>query len=526
VSFRNQLTDALESARAIGRSGILRPTHPAKLVRMAGAYRHWGMSLAAAFATAGARYGERTAIIDEEGPTTFAELDRRSDALARGLRDEGVREGTVVGVLCRNSRAFVEVTGALAKAGADACYLNTGFSAPQLREVMQRERAAILVHDDEFATVAEQAGIARRISTSTLDALIGRHPSAPPLPRPMHHSRTIILTSGTTGTPKGAARDRSANAGPAIALLERIPYRAQETMIVAAPCFHSWGFANLLVGLLLGDTIVLERHFDPERVLAAIELHRAQVLAAVPVMLMRVLDVPPETRRKYNTSSLRLVPLSGASLPGDLAIRFMDAFGDVIYNLYGSTEVGYVTIASPDDLRIAANTAGRPPRGTELRLLDDDGRQVRLGATGRIFVRSALLFDGYTDGNSKTVIDGFMQSGDTGHFDEHGLLFVDGRDDDMVVSGGENVFPAEVEDVIATHPQVSEVAVVGVPDEDFGQRLKAYVVPRPGATLDAETIRAHVRANLARFKVPRDVELVDTLPRNATGKLMKRELKD
>jgi acyl-CoA synthetase (AMP-forming)/AMP-acid ligase II len=524
VSLRNQLTDALESARALGRSGVLRPTHPAKLVRMAGAYRHWGMSLAAAFATAGARYGNRVAIFDDDGATTFAQLDRHTDALARGLREEGVREGSVVGILCRNSRAFVEVTGALAKVGADACYLNTGFSAPQLREVLHREHAAILVHDDEFTGVAHEAGIEHCISTTTFDALIARHDSRTPLPRPAHQSRTIILTSGTTGTPKGAARDQSANAGPALALLERIPYRADETMIVAAPCFHSWGFANLLVGMLLGDTVVLERHFEPERVLATIERHQAQVLVAVPVMLMRILELPDHTRQKYDTSSLRLVPLSGSSLPGDLATHFMDAFGDVIYNLYGSTEVGYATIASPEDLRLAPNTAGRPPRGTEVRLLDEAGRQVAPGATGRIFVRSGLLFEGYTDGKSKAVLDGFMQSGDTGHVDERGLLFVDGRDDDMIVSGGENVFPGEVEDVIATHPNVSEVAVVGVADEDFGQRLKAFVVPRPGTAVDPEEIRAHVRANLARFKVPRDVELVESLPRNATGKLVKREL--
>jgi acyl-CoA synthetase (AMP-forming)/AMP-acid ligase II len=477
--------------------------------------------MGAAFAASAARYDDRTAIVDPDGTVTYRELDARSDALARAFAAFGVRTGDTVGVMCRNHRHFFEVTAALGKLGVNALYLNTGFSPPQLHDVMQRERARRLVYDDEFAAAARGLDA---VPVSRLDDLIAHHRDGPRPARPAHEGRTIILTSGTTGAPKGAAREQSAEAAPAIALLERIPYHARETMVVAAPCFHSWGFANALVGLLLGNTIVLDPHFEPERVLASIERHRAQVLAAVPVMLLRILELPAATIHKYDTSSLRLVPLSGSSLPGDLATRFMDTFGDVVYNLYGSTEVGYVAIASPADLRAAPSTAGRPPRGADVRLLDERDRPVPTGTTGRIFVRSGLLFDGYTDGGSKHVADGFMQTGDTGHFDAGGRLFVDGRDDDMIVSGGENVFPAEVEDVIAQHPDVVEAAVVGVPDEEFGQRLKAFVVRRDGAPVDGDGIRAHVRRTLARYKVPRDVEFVHELPRNATGKVVRRHL--
>jgi acyl-CoA synthetase (AMP-forming)/AMP-acid ligase II len=269
---------------------------------------------------------------------------------------------------------------------------------------------------------------------------------------------------------------------------------------------------------------VLARRFDPERTLELVAVHRAQVLVAVPVMLLRIVDLPDETRGRYDTSSLRFVPLSGSALPGDLASRFMDRFGDVLYNLYGSTEVGAVSVANPDDLRAAPGTAGRPPRGVDVRLLDDNGNPVAPGANGRIFVRSGLLFEGYTDGNSKAVIDGFMQTGDTGHFDTNGRLFVDGRDDDMIVSGGENVFPGEVEDVLARHPDIVEAAVIGVPDDEFGERLKAFVVRRPGAAVAVDALRSYVRDNLANYKAPRDIEFVDELPRNETGKLVKREL--
>jgi fatty-acyl-CoA synthase len=278
------------------------------------------------------------------------------------------------------------------------------------------------------------------------------------------------------------------------------------------------------LGLLLGSTFVLSRRFDPEQCLAEVARHRAGVLVAVPVMLQRILDLPVEVRRRYDTSSLRVVPLSGSAIPAGMATRWMDEFGDNLYNLYGSTEVGWVTIATPEDLRADPTTAGRPPLNTVVRLLDEQGREVRRGATGRIFVGSELLFEGYTGGGNKEVIDGLMSTGDTGHVDAEGRLYVDGRDDEMIVSGGENVFPREVEDLLALHPGVRDVAVVGVVDDEFGQRLRAVVVAHDDAGLDAESVQRYVRENLARFKVPRDVVFVDELPRNATGKILKREL--
>jgi acyl-CoA synthetase (AMP-forming)/AMP-acid ligase II len=535
-----QIADVADATRAILRSGVLRPERPSRLFRMARTVRKWGPGVAALFGLGAARYGDRPALVDERGAVSFAELEARTDAVARGLDEAGVRAGDSVAILCRNHRYFFEVAGAVAKLGADAIYLNTGFAAPQVAEIMHRERAVLLVHDDEFAPLAVAAGIDHRIrawtdetstelatttdDVRTLDDLADRHAHGPELDRPARAARTIILTSGTTGPPKGALVAGSPHVGAGIALLERLPYRAHEKMIIAAPCFHAWGWANASTSLLVGDTMVLERHFDPERTLEQIARHRAEVLVAIPVMLLRIMELPAEVRGRHDVSSLRFVPLSGSALPGDLATRFMDAFGDVVYNLYGSTEAGSVSVATPADLRAAPTTAGRPPRGTLIRLLDDDGHDVAPDASGRIFVKGPLTFSGYTDGRTKSTVDGFIHTGDTGHFDRDGLLFVDGRDDEMIVSGGENVFPHEVEDVIARHPDVVEAAVVGVPDEEFGARLKAFVVARAGASLDADALRDHVRANLARFKVPRDVEFVAELPRNGTGKVLRREL--
>ncbi len=244
----------------------------------------------------------------------------------------------------------------------------------------------------------------------------------------------------------------------------------------------------------------------------------------VPVMLQRILQLPEETLDRYRLDSLRITSLSGSALPGELAIAWMDRFGDTIYNLYGSTEVSWATVATPEDLRAAPGTAGRPPRGTVVKLFDEDGREVPRGEVGRIFVGNEMAFEGYTGGGGKEIIDGLFSSGDVGHLDENGRLFIDGRDDEMIVSGGENVFPREVEDLLADHEAVVEVAVIGVEDEEFGQRLKAFVVLEEGGEVGEDELRAHVKSNLAAYKAPREIEFLEELPRNATGKVLKRHL--
>ena len=335
----------------------------------------------------------------------------------------------------------------------------------------------------------------------------------------------MILTSGTTGTPKGAARKQPDSVEPLAALFSKIPLKARETTMIAAPMFHSWGFGHFTLALPLSSTIVLRRRFDPEETLRAVAEHRASALAVVPVMLQRILELPPETIAKYDTHALKIIAASGSALPGELATRVMDTFGDVLYNLYGSTEVAWATIATPEDLRAAPGTAGKPPLGTVVKLLDEQGREVPRGQRGRIFAANEMVFEGYTGGGGKEIVDGLMSTGDMGHIDAAGRLFVDGRDDEMIVSGGENVFPREVEDLLADHEQVEEAAVIGVEDEEFGQRLKAFVVPRGGAQLSEDTVKEYVKENLARYKVPREVVFLDELPRNATGKVLKRELR-
>ena len=524
----------LQVARALLGTGIAHPERPDKTLRSLAVLRRWGPSSVAAYTGGAIRFGDRPAIVDDRGTLTFAEVNRRTNALAHALADAGIGEQESVAIMCRNHRGFIEATVACAKLGAGALYLNTAFAGPQIADVLKREAPAAVIYDEEFAElIGEGADGRERIvawcepgadsSATTIEQLIATAATSELRP-PAEKGRVVILTSGTTGSPKGASRKQPDTLEPAAALFSKIPLKARETTVIAAPLFHSWGYAHFTLGLALSSTLVLRHKFDPEETLKAVSQHRASALAVVPVMLQRILDLGPEAIARYDTSCLKIIAASGSVLPGELATRTMDVFGDVLYNLYGSTEVAGATIATPQDLRAAPGTAGRPPMGTVVKLLDADGREAPTGQGGRIFVANEMMFDGYTGGGGKEIVSGLMSTGDVGHFDHDGRLFVDGRDDEMIVSGGENVFPREVEDLLADHDAVDEVAVIGVPDEQFGQRLKAFVVLRDGAQFSEQAVQAYVKANLARYKVPREVVFLDELPRNATGKVLKREL--
>ena len=519
--------------RTLLATGVVGLDRPDRAYRALAALRRWGATPAAGYAAQSARTPERIAIYDELGPLTFAQVEARTNAIARGLRASGVGEGDGVAVLSRNHRGFIEATVAVSKLGANAICMNTGFAGPQIAEVCKREGLGTLVYDEEFSDTVREAAACMTCFLSWRDSMTHEHPALEDLagryPRgslkpPSASGRVVILTSGTTGLPKGAARETPDTIATFAPIFSRIPLRARRSTLIAAPLFHTWGFGHFAWGLTLSSSIVLQRRFDPEQTLAAVERHGAHTLVVVPVMLKRILDLPPEVIARYDTRSLRVIAVSGSALPGELALGVMDAFGEVLYNLYGSTEVAWASVASPAELRAAPGTAGTPPRGTVVRIYDQDGNEAQRGETGRIFVGNELMFDGYTGGGTKASIDGLMSTGDLGYFDEAGRLFVSGRDDEMIVSGGENVFPREIEDVLADHRAVKEVAVIGVEDEQFGQRLRAFVVLHADKPVTEDALQDHVRENLARFKVPREIVFTDHLPRNAAGKVLKREL--
>jgi fatty-acyl-CoA synthase len=533
-SARQSIADTAYELRVLRESGILTPVRPDKAAKIGSTFIRWGASPATGIAIAAVHYPHETAIVDELGLLSFGRVHRRSNALAHAFAEMGIGYGDGVGIMCRNHRGFVEATLASAKLGASALYLNTMFAAPQLAEVIKRERPKVLVYDEEFSGLLQgvDGNVTRvvgwhdgEVVEPTLEALMAGGDESDLKPPP-DKPRFVILTSGTTGTPKGAQRSSPDGLLAMAALIDKIPFRARETMMVAAPLFHSWGFFHFVMSLPTASTIVLRRRFDPEDTLLAVQESSAQVLAAVPVMVQRILQLPDEALARYDLSSLRITSLSGSALPGELATEWMDRFGDTVYNLYGSTEVAYASVATPEDLRAAPGTAGRPPRGTVVRLYDEQGREVPKGEVGRIFVGNEMSFEGYTGGGGKEVIDGLLSSGDVGHFDSGGRLFVDGRDDEMIVSGGENVFPREVEDLLSDHEAVVEAAVIGVEDDEYGQRLKAFVVAAADVKVGEDDLKAHVKTNLASYKAPREIEFLDELPRNATGKVLKRVLRE
>jgi len=521
--------------RTFAKAGLIKPVSPLRVAKSVSILRSWGTSIAGGYASAAVRQPDAIALIDDAGALTYAEIDRRANSLARGLLDAGIANGDGIAVLARNHRYFVEITIAADRVGADLIFLNTMFASPQVSDVCDREKPIALVYDSEFGEVVAAASRERQSFVAwpgdagddaaiTLDQLRTGQASEP-LDPPPSPGRIIILTSGTTGTPKGAQREQPSSLVPAASLLDSIPLKAGEITVIAPPLFHSWGMAHFSIALMLGSTIVLQRGFEPLASLKAAARHAATALVVVPVMLQRMVDLPPDALDGVDLSRLRIIAASGSALPGELAIRAMDRFGDSLYNLYGSTEVAWATVAGPSDLRNAPGTAGVPLHGTTVKLFDDQDRPVEAqGQHARIFVGNGLEFDGYTGGETKQQIAGLMATGDVGHFDQAGRLFIDGRDDEMIVSGGENVFPREVEDLIADHPGVTEAAVIGVPDEEWGQRLRAFVVCSPGGGPDEDELQELVRVQLARYKVPREVLFIDELPRNATGKVVRREL--
>ena len=335
----------------------------------------------------------------------------------------------------------------------------------------------------------------------------------------------VLLTSGTTGTPKGAKQSGgNAGIGTLKAILDRTPWRAEETVVIVAPMFHAWGFSQLIFAASMACTVVTRRKFDPEATLDLVDRSRATGLIVVPVMFDRIMELPDDVRNRYSGRSLRFAAASGSRMRPDVVTAFMDRFGDVIYNNYNATEAGMIATATPSDLRAAPDTAGRPAGGTEIRILDPEFNELPAGEVGGIYVRNDTQFDGYTSGSTKDFHAGFMSSGDVGYLDEAGRLFVVGRDDEMIVSGGENVYPIEVEKALAAHPDVAEAAVIGVDDEQYGQRLAAFVVLGPDSSATVETLKQHVRENLANYKVPREIAVLDELPRGSTGKILRAEL--
>jgi fatty-acyl-CoA synthase len=533
-------TAELHYVRKIFEAGGFPLEPPQNVAAMANDIRKWG-EIGMLPALHARRNPDKVAIIDDDGEMTWKELDDAANAVAHGLLDKGVKGGDGVAILARNSRWFAVAEFGCARVGARIILLNSSFSGPQIKEVSEREDAKLIIYDDEYCEDVSKAdpplGKLRALGTNpdsdkksgskdeTLADLIERS-SGDPAPKASKHSSIIILTSGTTGTPKGANRSTPPTLAPIGGILSHVPFKAGEVTALPAPMFHALGFLHATIGAFLGSTLVLHRKFKPEVVLKDIAKYKTTAIVVVPVMLSRMLDALEKMDEKPDLSCLRIVFVSGSALNADVAERGLKELGPVIYNMYGSTEIAFATIAEPKHLQYNPNTAGPVVKGVKVKIFDENGKELPQGEVGRIFVGNAFPFEGYTGGGNKQIIDGLLSSGDVGYFDEKGLLYISGRDDEMIVSGGENVFPAEVEDCLSGHPEVVEATAIGVEDKEWGHRLRAFVVKKEGSDVDEDTLKKHVKDQLAKYKVPREVIFLDELPRNPTGKILKRELRE
>jgi len=546
VALADRLTATLGLVSTMTRAGLIAPLRPDKYVRIAAAMAREKFAVTAGFASSAQRCPDRPGLIDELGTLTWREIDERGDALAAALQDilSGQRKSAVaagaappvIGIMARNHRGFVDALIAANRIGAGVLLLNTSFAGPALAEVVTREGVDAIVYDDEFTATVDVAladapkavrivaWTDRPVAGLTVEKLIEAHAGRQPR-RAQEKSKVVLLTSGTTGTPKGA-RLTSGSPDAIKAILDRTPWHTEEITVIVAPVFHAWGFSQLILAASMACTIVTRRKFDPEATLALVDEYEATGLCVVPVMFDRIVDLPDDVRARYSGRSLRFAAASGSRMRPDAVTKFMDQFGDVIYNNYNATEAGMIATATPIDLRIAPDTAGKPADGCDVRILDPEFNELPAGEVGTIYVRNSTQFEGYTSGATKDFHDDYMSSGDVGYLDENGRLFVVGRDDEMIVSGGENVYPIEVEKTLAAHPDVVDATVMGVDDEQYGQRLAAFVVLTEGASATPETLKAHVREQLANYKVPRSITVLEGLPRSITGKIVRRELQE
>lgn len=527
---------------AVLSSGMLAPVGPRRAAALARSFYRYGPTPAMLLAATAIRHPDKVAIIDDSGQLSYRQLQRRAEAIAAALYAACETPPRSVGIICRNHRGFAEAMAAGAQLGAELIFVNTELQAPQLHAILARHNPDVLVYDEEYAATVEEAEFAglrvlawrephaARIGLPTLDDLAARRHPRPP--RVRHAVKLTLLTSGTTGLAKGVPRaiEPRAIVLLTVTAMAVLRLRSTDRVLVAPPMFHGFGLLSLLGPLALGGTVICRRRFDAATALDDIARHRITAVMAVPVMLQRLLAVPGPTRNRSARSALRVMVTGAAPISPTTISKLIEAFGPILVNGYGSTEAGLVTIATPADLVAAPDTAGRASLGVSVRILRADRTDAAPGEIGEIFVRSGLEYTGYTPDPTarvatKEVIDGHVSTGDMGHFDAARRLFIDGRADDMIVSGGENVFPGEVEDRLAAHPDITDAVVIGVPDAEFGQVLNAFVVLGPDAAAPSEdALKAHVREGLERYKVPKRFIVLDEIPRNASGKVLRAKL--
>ena len=546
--LRKRLDTALFFAKTLRAAGVLAPIKPTALAQFARVARHVkpGPHLAVMFHAAASPDKEAIVEYGPRGVTrmTWSEFDAAINRLANALHARGVTAGSRVATMLPNCTEYLVAQQALARMSATAVQIGYRLKAHEIAHILEnsqpsatiahadylpalREARQIAGRDDEMIAVG---GVPGRDADEWERALAAADPHAPPKIQGGDGGGVIVYTSGTTGKPKGANRSYKKTGFESVAdMIQQVGVRADDRHLVVCPLYHSAAPAFVAIMMALGATIVLQDHFEPEPCLQIIEREKITCTLMVPTMLIRIAALPPETIAKYSTRSLRWVMSGAAPLSTEAARRFMDAFGPILWNFYGSTETGLVTLAGPRDHIARPGTIGKAMRGNQIRLLDDHGQPVPQGQVGELYARNSTLITGYhgnAEATSAAQREGYYSVGDIGRVDADGFYYLESRKHDMVISGGVNIYPREIEDHLSTHPKLLEAAVVGVPDPEWGETLRAFIVLRNGELLTESDVVDYCRSALADYKRPRKVTFLAELPRNPTGKILKRELRE
>jgi len=494
---------------------------PVGLYKLLSAIRKYGMNLMALLGYAGKVYSNRIAIVDERETLNYSQLLSQVEQLAILIqRRYGIQSGHKVGIISKNHACLVKSIFAISQLGADVYLLNVEMSQDQFDHLLVRHDFQLIVYDAEVKSLIESSSYSReKIATyhrylPAINSLLNADITNYPQQKRSTMGKLVILTGGTTGQSKAAEHKPFIfnYLNPFVALITRLKLQKYRTVYIATPIYHGYGVAQCLLFTAMGAKIVIRQRFDAAQACALIKEHQVEVVTVVPLMIHRMLK-----QDVSRLSSLARIVSGSAELDPKLVEEVRGKLGDIVCNLYGTSEAGLNIIATPQDLRLAANTIGRKIQGVKLQILDDNKNEVEAGKIGQLCILNKL---------SQRNGQAWIETGDLGYRDDQGLYYLCGRIDDRIVSAGINVYPMELEQVLNRHPLIEIAAVIGVPDDEFGQRLKAFVQLENNTSMTQEQLLEWLRPRLARYQMPQEITFVSALPYTAVGKLNKKVLKE
>ncbi|MEH7386346.1 AMP-binding protein [Bacillus sp. JJ1521] len=489
---------------------------PIGLYRLFISVRSCGINLMTLLHFAEKKYANQVALVDDEESLTYKQLLEQSTKLAQSLvKTAQLQSGMKVGILCRNHASLVQTIFALSRVGADLYLLNTEISKQQFDAFNERHKFDLIINDAELCSIiqnySQQKILSYHQDLPSISNFLKSNENQVTLPR-MTTGKLVLQTSGTTGMSKDAAHKPSLfhYLNPFISFIKRLRILDYQNAYIATPIYHGYGIAVMLLFIPLGKKVVITNGFNAKKACELIHQHQIEVVTVVPLMLQKML----QTNHKY-IKTLKCIASGGAKLPTKLVEESFQKLGPVLNNLYGTSETGLNFIATPQDLIYSPTTIGKKITGLKISILDPNKNEVTPGTVGQLCMKN----------DWSVRKDTWIETGDAGYQDEYGYYFLCGRMDDMVISGGENVYPIEVEQVLIQHPQILDVAVIGIADDQFGQRLKTFIVPEKNAKLTEKELLEWLRPRLAKFQLPKEITILEHLPYTPLGKLDKKQLK-